>query len=242
LEKQLSIEKENSLLNNKIIYDITQFTHLDYPDHLACIFWFSSCNMQCDFCYNKDIVYAKGGNFSMYYALEFLKTRVNLLDGVVLSGGEASSYNLKEFCLKIKELGFLIKLDTNGTNYEKIKELVQCNLVDFIALDYKAPHYKFTQITKSNKFSEFSQTLNLLIKNDIAYEVRTTLHPDLLTYKDINNIIEDLVKRGYTNSYFLQEFLETQNIGNIKQSAQKFQYNLLSNRLKVEYRYNTPHS
>lgn len=149
----MSIDKENSSLNAKIIYDLTSFTHLDYPNHLSCIVWFSGCNMRCDYCYNKDIVFAKEGKYSCNDILEFLKTRVNLLEAVVLSGGEATSHDLIPFCKEIKKLGFKIKLDTNGTNYELVKELLDLELLDFIALDYKAPKSKYKAITHSDRKS-----------------------------------------------------------------------------------------
>ena len=199
----MNIDKENNLSKDKNIYDITKFTHLDYPDHLACIVWFSGCNMRCDFCYNKDIVFAKDGEYSYFDTLEFLKTRVNLLDAVVLSGGEATSHKLVEFCKQIKKLGFLIKLDTNGTNFNSVKELLELKLLDFVALDYKAPFYKYQDITHSNRYNEFSKTLDLLIQSAINFEVRTTLHNDLLSVDDINIIIKDLTKRGYKNNYYI---------------------------------------
>ena len=102
---------------------------MDYPDHLACIVWFAGCNMRCDYCYNADIVYAKSGVYSFNDVLDFLKTRISLLDSVVLSGGEATTHNLVAFCKEIKKLGFLIKLDTNGTNYNSIKELLDLGLI-----------------------------------------------------------------------------------------------------------------
>jgi len=233
----VNIDRESNSLNDKVIYDITKFTHLDYPDHLACIVWFSGCNMRCDFCYNKDIVFAKDGEYSYRDVLEFLKTRVNLLDAVVLSGGEATSHELVEFCKQIKELGFLIKLDTNGTNYNSVKELLRLNLLDFVALDYKAPKDKFTQITHSKKYDEFSSTLDLLIHSSIKFEVRTTLHNDLLNVDDINTIIKDLSARGYKNKYYIQKFLDTGiNIGNIKISSVLFDESKLSNSLKIVWR------
>ena len=223
--------------NDKVIYDITKFTHLDYPNHLACIVWFSGCNMRCDFCYNRDIVFAKDGEYSYSDVLEFLKTRVNLLEAVVLSGGEASSHELVEFCKKIKELGFLIKLDTNGTNYNSVKELVELNLLDYVALDYKAPEDKFMQITHSNRYHEFSNTLNLLIKSDVNLEVRTTLHSDLLNVDDINAIINDLIFRGYDNQYYIQEFLLTEdNIGNLSRASTNFDRSKLSKALEIVWR------
>ncbi len=223
--------------NSKVVYDITKFTHLDYPNHLACIVWFSGCNMRCDFCYNKDIVFAKDGEYSYSDVLEFLKTRVGLLDAVVLSGGEATSHELVDFCKQIKELGFLIKLDTNGTNYNSVKELLKLNLLDYVALDYKAPKNKFTQITHSNKYNEFSSTLNLLIESDINFEARTTLHNDLLNVNDINTIINDLKNRGYNNKYYLQKFLDTgENIGNLKNSSSTFNESELSKELEILWR------
>ena len=193
--------------------------------------------MRCDFCYNKDIVFAKDGKHSYANVLEFLKSRVNLLEAVVLSGGEATSHELVKFCKQIKELGFLIKLDTNGTNYNSVKELVELNLLDYVALDYKAPEDKFMQITHSNRYNEFSNTLNLLIKNDVQLEVRTTLHCDLLSVDDINAIINDLIFRGYNNKYYIQKFLLTEdNIGNLSQASASFNKSKLSKALEIVWR------
>jgi pyruvate formate lyase activating enzyme len=233
----VSTDRENNSLNAKVIYDLTSFTHLDYTNHLACIVWFSGCNMRCDYCYNKDIVFAKDGKYSYIDILDFLKTRVNLLEAVVLSGGEASSYELVPFCRKIKELGFKIKLDTNGTNFLHVKELLDLNLLDYVALDYKAPKEKFTQITHSNKFDEFSKTLDLLIESNVEFEARTTVHGDLLESDDINEIILDLKNRGYKKSYYIQEFLETEkNIGDLKRPKKRLDRSLLQNDLEVIFR------
>ena len=232
LEKQENINKENNFLKNKDIYDLTRFTHLDYPNELACIVWFSGCNMRCQYCYNDDIVFNKTGNYSYEDVLDFLKKRVGLLDGVVLSGGEATGKNLLEFCSKIKELGFLIKLDTNGINHQLIEELTTNKLLDYIALDYKAPKYKFTQITASNKYDDFEKTLLYLIDKEFNFEVRTTLHSDLLNEEDINFIINDLNSKKYKNDYFIQKFVNTEtNIGNIHDEVNKFNEHLIKNDL-----------
>jgi len=238
LEKQVSTNKENNFLKNKDIYDLTKFTHLDYPDELACIVWFSGCNMRCQYCYNDDIVYSKTGNYSYQDVLDFLKTRIGLLDGVVLSGGEATGKNLLEFCKKIKEMGFLVKLDTNGINCAVIKNLIQNNLLDYIALDYKAPHYKFEEITASKKYSDFEQTLDFLIQNNFNFEARTTLHSDLLNVDDINFIINDLCSKGYKNSYYIQNFIDTEtNIADIHIPVNKFKKECIrKDLLKVVYR------
>ena len=225
------------MLEEKVIYDLTTFTHLDYPDHLACIVWFSGCNMRCDYCYNKDIVFAKNGKYDYNYVLDFLKSRQNLLDGVVLSGGEATSHNLVEFCQHIKKLGFKIKLDTNGTNYLHVKELLDLDLLDYIALDYKAPKEKFQEITHSNKYKEFITTLNMLLEKDFDFEVRTTLHNDLLNVDDINLIIQDLHSRAYKKTYYIQNFLDTgTNIGNLKEAVSSFEKSDLLKLLEIEFR------
>ena len=233
----MSINRGVSLLNSKIVYDITKFSHLDYPDHLSCIVWFSGCNMRCNYCYNSDIVYEKSGNYTLFDVLDFLRSRVDMLDAVVLSGGEASSYELLEFCREIKKMGFLIKLDTNGTNFKNFQSLYEADLLDFVALDYKAPVYKYQEITKSSKFDEFSKSLKYLINGDVDFEVRTTVHADMLNEKDINSIIRDLKKRGYGGKYYLQSFLDTgTNIGNVGQAQNSFDKSLLSNDIELVWR------
>ena len=193
--------------------------------------------MRCSYCYNADIVYAKNGNLSLNDVLNFLKTRVGRLDGVVLSGGEATTHDLVQFCQEIKKLGFKIKLDTNGTNYSQVKELLDNQLLDYIALDYKATKSKFLHITKSINYNEFSRTLNFLIASGIEFEVRTTLHADLLSVDDINEIISDLVDRGYKNNYYIQEFIDTEiNIGSLLPPKNEFDKNLLSKDLKIIFR------
>jgi pyruvate formate lyase activating enzyme len=193
--------------------------------------------MRCDYCYNSDIVFAKNGNYTINDIVEFLKTRIGLLDGVVLSGGEATEYDLVEFCKEIKKLNFSIKLDTNGTNPYIIDKLLELNLLDFIALDYKAPKEKFVKITHSKSYDKFSKTLNMLIKSDIVFEVRTTIHANLLDVDDINTIIYDLKNRGYSNKYYLQEFLDTQiNIANLKKPSKVFDKSKLLKELEIIWR------
>lgn len=233
----MNTSNDFNLKNDSYIYDITKFTHLDYPDHLAAIIWFSGCNMRCDYCYNKEIVLAKKGSITMQETLEFLSSRVSLLDGVVLSGGEATAYDLVEFCQIIKRMGFEIKLDTNGTYVKNFQTLLDRQLIDYVALDYKAPEEKFKTITHSNRYDEFSQSLNLLLKSKVDFEVRTTLHPDLLTPSDINIIINDLYQRGYNKPYYIQEFLNTQNnLAGLKKASSLFEKSQLDNKLTIVWR------
>ena len=233
----MNTDSEFSSKNAKIIYDVTKFTHLDYPDHLAAIIWFSGCNMRCDYCYNREIVFAKNGTITMQETLDFLSSRVSLLDGVVLSGGEATAYNLIEFCQAIKKMGFSIKLDTNGTYHNNLKQLLDLQLLDYVALDYKAPQEKFTQITHSRRYDEFSKTLDILLASDIEFEVRTTVHSDLLSVTDINAIITDLIQRGYTKDYYLQEFLDTKtSIADMKTPTSSLDKTALKRGLNIVWR------
>jgi len=222
---------------HKPLYDITPFTALDYPDHLATIFWFAKCNIRCAYCYNKDIVFGEG-KISQEEALAFLESRVGLLEAVVLSGGEATLYgDLVAFCQKIKQLKFKIKLDTNGINFDRIHALVENDLVDYIALDYKAPKEKYYEITKDKHFDSFSKTLNFLIQKQFPFEVRTTVHSDLLRVEEINRIIKDLLKRGYRGTYYLQPFVFTEHtIGRVKEEKNPFDTLRLSHELEVVWR------
>lgn len=222
---------------HKSLYDITPFTALDYPDHLATIFWFAKCNMRCVYCYNKEIVFGEG-KISEEEALAFLESRVGLLEAVVLSGGEATLHDdLVGFCQKIKKLKFKIKLDTNGIHFDKVHALIEHGLVDYIALDYKAPKEKYFEITKDKHFDSFSKTLNFLIQKQFPFEVRTTVHSDLLRVEEINRIIKDLLKRGYRGTYYLQPFVFTeQTIGRVKEEKTSFETSRLAKGLEVVWR------
>ncbi|MCP4970793.1 MAG: anaerobic ribonucleoside-triphosphate reductase activating protein [Arcobacter sp.] len=220
----------------KIIYNLTKFTTLDFKDHLSCVVWFVSCNMRCLYCYNPDIVLSKQGNYTLEDLYIFLKKRVGLLDAVVLSGGEATIFELVSICNTIKELGFKIKLDTNGSNSKLIEELLNKKLIDYVALDFKAPNYKYKNITNSNFYNEFLKSLNLLNKNICEYEVRTTLHNDLLDVDDINNMQDVLIENGYKNNFYIQKFLEVENLSNLETSKNIFDFSKLADKLNIVIR------
>lgn len=220
----------------KIIYDITRFTTTDYPDNLSCVVWFTSCNMRCLYCYNGNIVDAKEGKYSPKDLYSFLSSRVGLLDAVVLSGGEATSHDLVPICENITDLGFKIKLDTNGSNPKLVKKLLDEYLLDFVSLDFKAPKDKFKDITKNNSYGRFLETLKYLLDDGIDFEVRTTIHPELLDVSDINEMIEVLVKMGYKNTYYLQNFLDVPTLGNLKSSNKAFEKLKLRSDLNIVFR------
>lgn len=233
----MNTSKEESFLNQKKIYDITPFTTTDYPQYLSCILWFSGCNMRCVYCYNSDIVLNEKCNYSLNDALDFLNKRKGLLDGVVLSGGEALGHNLFELCTIIKAMGYKIKLDTNGLNTQSLQRLVLHNLVDFVALDYKAHEKKFFEITKSNQYHAFEESLLFLLQREIDFEVRTTVHADLLDVTDINEMIDNLYSWGYNKNYYLQEFIYTNtHLSAIKEPQNYLDKEQLSEKLNVVFR------
>ncbi|MDD3323996.1 MAG: anaerobic ribonucleoside-triphosphate reductase activating protein [Sulfurospirillaceae bacterium] len=237
----MNTEREYSLLKNalanRVIYSITKFTTLDYPNHLACILWFAKCNMACPYCYNPDIVRGDGV-LSIGEILDFLQKRVGMLDGVVLSGGECTLCpDVEYICEKIKNLGFKIKIDTNGSNPKTLETLIEKDLIDYVALDYKAPNYKFQNITKRKDFDKFSQTLDLLIAKAVPFEARTTVHSKLLDENDINAIIEDLHKRGYGGVYYLQNYLHVgDTLGKTVEQDNKLNVTKLSQLIPIELR------
>lgn len=233
----MSTIKELNLLNQKIVYNITKFTTTDYVGHLSCIIWFVSCNFRCLYCYNDNIVYTKEGNYTQNNILDFLKTRIGLLDSVVLSGGEATVHNVIPICKEIKKLGLKIKLDTNATNLPQIKKLIELNLLDYIAIDFKAPKYKFKEIVGVDMYDNTIKTIQYLISIDFTFELRTTINKSLLDENDINSMIETISNLGYKNIYYLQNFLETSsNIGNISKSSNIDKSKINTQNLTIQYR------
>lgn len=203
----------------KALYDITPFTLLDFPDTPAAIFWFAGCNLRCVYCYNPDIVFGSA-RIDEEEALSFLRKRQGLLEGVVLSGGECTTYpNILSFCRSIKALGYTIKLDTNGMLKRVINALLAENLIDYVALDYKAPEAKMGEICGNGSEKHFWECYDLLHQSNVLFEVRTTFHPDLLSEEDIIQTSRSLKERGYIGEYFLQLFQSgVQTIGNIEAS------------------------
>jgi pyruvate formate lyase activating enzyme len=195
--------KENAI---KPIYSITPFTLLDYPHKSACILWFAGCNMRCLYCYNPEIVLGKGA-ITVEETLSFLHSRINLLDAVVFSGGECLLHkNIISLISEVKKMGFLVKIDTNGSSPLVLQELLNRNAIDYVALDFKAPPSKFKAITKSNLYAPFEKTLSLLLHFQIPFEVRTTYHSDLLNENNLQEMVAILESKNYRGNYYIQGF------------------------------------
>lgn len=226
-----------NVLADKAIHSITKFTTLDFPNHLASIFWFAKCNMACPYCYNPQIVRGEG-LVSLEEALNFLQSRQNRLDGVVLSGGECTLYpHLEALTCEIKRLGFQIKIDTNGSNPTLLERLIENEMIDYVALDYKAPLEKYEALVHYRHVERFEHSLELLIRSEMPFEVRTTLHNDLLSVEDINTVIQDLHVKGYRGTYYLQRYLHVEEtMGNTMPPQNVFDRTKLSNLLPISFR------
>lgn len=187
------------------VYAVTPFTMLDFPGKTACIVWLAGCNLRCAYCHNPDIVLGKGRH-TWSHVTDFLKKRIGKLQGVVFSGGECTTCPyLLDMCREVKAMGFAVKIDTNGLKPKIVKELVAQNLVDFFAIDYKAPPEKFKLVTDTNHYSKFSESLDYVLSTGLPLEVRTTIHPKLLNDEDIAWMKADLQKRGYKSELTLQQ-------------------------------------
>ncbi|MDD5386119.1 MAG: anaerobic ribonucleoside-triphosphate reductase activating protein [Sulfuricurvum sp.] len=213
----------------KALYDITPFTLLDFPDTPAAIFWFAGCNLRCVYCYNPDIVFGVA-HIDEEEALAFLRRRQGLLEGVVLSGGECTTYpHLLAFCRSIKSLGYKIKLDTNGMRTDIIHQLLRENLIDYVALDYKATDSKMSEICGGGSEKRFWESFKAVRKSGIDFEVRTTFHPELLSEEDIITMAKTLKRRGYDREYYVQLFQGgMKTIGDLSVSNHRIDYEKLA--------------
>lgn len=203
-----------------MIASLTPFSLIDYPSKLACILWFGGCNLRCKYCYNSELISPKEF-LDEERVLLFLKSRIGLLDGVVCSGGECSLWGerLLEIVERIKAMGFCVKIDTNGSKPSVLKELIDRELVDYVALDFKAPISKLEAICGRDYFKEFEESFALLRGCKISYEIRTTFHSDLLTPSEIEEMREFLKERGYEGKYFVQGFVgDKGSLGNLGKS------------------------
>lgn len=182
-----------------------KLSFIDYPEKICTVLFTGGCNFRCPYCHNSPLIYNQGETITECFVFDYLEKRKKILDAVCISGGEPTLHNtLYSFIQKIKEKGFLVKLDTNGTHPEILKKLIKENLVDYIAMDIKAPFDKYPIVTRKKiSIHAIKESIDLLQQSSIDYEFRTTLCKELLTQEDILKIAEYL--KG-SKRYFLQNF------------------------------------
>lgn len=196
------------------IQGLQKLTLLDYPDHMACTIFTGGCNFRCPFCHNMNLVIspATQPTVSEKDVFTFLETRRGILDGVCITGGEPTiSLGLIPFIKKIKSLGYLVKLDTNGYFPDAIMDLCRMNLLDYIAMDIKSSPAGYANATglTSVDMSLIEKSIHYIMNASVPYEFRTTVikeYHDETTMQDIGKLIEG------AEAYYLQSFVDSDQV------------------------------
>ena len=216
------------------IHGFTKTTLLDYPGLVAATVFTGGCNFRCPFCHNYQLVLNPGvfPSEDPKIILDFLKKRFGILSGVCISGGEPTlDSDLKPFIQNIKNIGYKVKLDTNGFNPAILKDLIDSNLLDYVAMDIKAGRANYSLATGINNIdiSKIEQSVDILANTNIDYEFRTTVVKNIHTAEDFHDIAVWLPNNC---NYFLQSFKETEGIGN-SISCQSFDKSEIENFLTI---------
>ncbi|MGB9743436.1 MAG: anaerobic ribonucleoside-triphosphate reductase activating protein [Minisyncoccales bacterium] len=189
-----------------------KLTLIDYPGRLAATVFLAGCNFHCPFCYSAELVLPEKIKEQPVIDeadfFSFLKKRKKFLDGVVICGGEPTlNQDLPQFCQKIKKLGYLVKLDTNGSQPLVLKKLIEEKLIDYVAMDVKAPletaKYEKATGVKVN-LADIKQSIKIIKTSAIDYEFRTTVVPTIQTAEDIGQLVQAMAP---AKRYYLQKFL-----------------------------------
>lgn len=183
----------------------------DWDGRVSSTIFLPNCNMRCPFCYNKDLVLRpeKMSTIAQTRIENYLQTNREWIDGVVLTGGEPTLHkDLPFLCEKIKKVGFRVKVDTNGTNPAMISRLIRKRLVDYVALDVKAPlteekYLECCGVTATSFIQRIRETIQVLLSHTVDYEFRTTVVPTLHQTEDIEKICQAI--KG-CKKYALQNF------------------------------------
>ncbi len=188
---------------------------IDYPGKIATIVFTIGCNFNCYYCHNSELI--KKDNFSAKKAVPpelffaFLEKRKKILEAVVITGGEPTLQpDLKDFCQKIKKRGLAIKLDTNGTNPALLEELVNQELIDYVAMDIKAPlvwekYQKIIRVPRPELLEKVKQSKNFLLKQKkIKFEFRTTVTKDIFSLADFQQLVKEIKS---PQTYYLQNYV-----------------------------------
>ena len=190
------------------IAGLQKTTLLDYPGHIACTVFLAGCNLRCPFCHNASLVLRPQMLMSQEELLAFLQTRRRKLDGVCITGGEPTLYqDLPQLLDAIKRLGFLTKLDTNGTRPQALNAVLDAGLVDYVAMDIKNSPDKYAVTCGGPEVLDaVRESVSLLEASPVAHEFRTTvLHP-FHTPEDLTAIGQWL---SGTQHYFIQAFVDS---------------------------------
>lgn len=194
---------------------LQKLTLIDFPGRISATVFVIGCNFKCPWCYSSELVLPekikKQPKISEKEIFNHLKERKRLLEGVVMCGGEPTiNKKLPSFIEKIKKLGYLVKLDTNGSNPKMLKKLIKTKLIDYVAMDMKLPKERYPEIFgKRVKIEDIEESIKILKEGKVDYEFRTTVVPTVLNKEDILKIAKWI--RG-AKRYYLQNFLPEKTI------------------------------
>lgn len=187
-----------------------KMTLLDFPGRVACTLFTAGCNLRCPFCHNASLVLQRSAeSHTEEDILSYLKKRTGLLDGICITGGEPLMHQgLKDFIKQVKALGFAVKLDTNGCFPDRLKELIDEGLLDYVAMDVKSSMENYGKVVGIEGFdtANVEKSIDLLLENRVDFEFRTTAVSPLHTPEDIAALTARI--KG-AKKYFLQNFVDS---------------------------------
>ncbi|MGF7144404.1 pyruvate formate lyase activating enzyme [Anaerotaenia torta] len=197
-----------------LIHGFNKTTLLDYPRHLAATIFIGGCNMRCPFCHNASLVTGTASQpvLPEQEILSYLAKRTNILEGVCITGGEPTLHpDLPGLITRVKELGYRVKLDTNGTNPAMLKDLVSRGLIDYVAMDIKNSPEKYALTAGVNLplLKPVMESVDFLLSSPLDYEFRTTVVKELHTAQDMLEIGRWL---SGARAYFLQAYKDSGDI------------------------------
>jgi len=230
-----------------IFYGLEKSSLIEWPGKVSAVLFVGGCNFRCQFCYNRDLVlnYFKLPKISEEKILRFLKSRKELIDGVMITGGETLAFDEKpkipnsksqnsliDFIKKVKKMGFGVGIETNGSNPDALQKLIEEKLIDFVAMDVKAPLGLKSQVPNPKfqipKYEELTgvkvdlekikRSIELIKNSGLDYEFRTTVAP-LLSEEDILEIANEL--KG-VKKFVLQVFRPVDTLINPRLAKMKF--------------------
>jgi len=202
------METQSILACDVPVVGIDPLTTIDYPGKTAAVLFTGGCPWNCRYCHNPSCRDNTGSNGLTWEHIEsFLVQRVGFLDGVVVSGGEPTIHaNLPVLLDRIRDIGYSIALHTNGCNPEMLKVLTRKGLVDYVAMDVKAPPYLYEHVTRfSNTGVRVARSMSVILESGVGYEFRTTYHPRILTDYDLMDTVRAVYNAG-GRRYYIQRF------------------------------------
>lgn len=191
-----------------VIAGLQKTTLLDYPGKVACTIFLAGCNFSCPYCQNWEIVTGAGEDFSEQEILSFLSKRKGVLDGVCVTGGEPLiNPDIETFISKIKDLGYSVKLDTNGSFPDKLISLSEKKLIDTVAMDIKNSLSRYEETVGRNvDKAKIDESVKYLLSDRVDYEMRTTVVKE---FHDENSMLELGQWIKGAKRYFLQNFKDS---------------------------------